>query len=45
MMRRTPRALLMAGVLVLTLGVAAPAQAGKADPAPIKGTLVGSETS
>jgi hypothetical protein len=27
----------MAGVLVLTLGVAAPAQAGKADPVPIKG--------
>ena len=43
-MRRTARALFMAGVLVLTLGVAAPAQAGKADPVPIKGTLVGTET-
>jgi hypothetical protein len=43
-MRRTTRSMFMAGVLVLTLGVAAPAQAGKADPVPIKGTLVGSET-
>ncbi len=38
------RALLTAGVLVMTLGIAAPAQAGKADPVPIRGTLVGSET-
>ena len=43
-MKRTARALFMAGVLVLTLGVAAPAQAGKADPVPIKGTLSGIET-
>jgi hypothetical protein len=43
-MRRTTRTLFMAGVLVLTLGVAAPAQAGKADPVPIKGTLSGTET-
>ena len=43
-MKRTARALFMAGALVLTLGVAAPAQAGKADPVPIKGTLVGTET-
>ena len=42
-MRRTIRTLFMAGVLVLTLGVAAPVQAGKADSVPIKGTLVGSE--
>ena len=40
-MRRTARALFMAGVLVLTLGVAAPAQAGKAHPVPIKGTVSG----
>ncbi len=43
-MRRTTRTLFMAGVLVLTLGVAAPAQAGKGDPVPIKGTLSGTET-
>ena len=43
-MRRTTHALFMAVMLVLTLGVAAPAQAGKAPPVPIKGTLVGAET-
>ena len=43
-MKLTARTLFMAAVLVLTLGVAAPAQAGKADPVPIKGTLVGAET-
>ena len=44
-MRRTARTLFMAGMLVLPLGVAAPAQAGKAHPVPIKGTLSGTETS
>lgn len=44
MMRRTARTLLMAAALVLTVGVAAPAQAGPADPVPIRGTLVGTET-
>jgi hypothetical protein len=39
-MRRTTRTLFMAAVLLLTLGVAAPAQAGKADPVPIKGVEV-----
>ena len=43
-MRITARALFMAVVLLLTLGVAAPAQAGKAHPVPIKGTLSGTET-
>jgi hypothetical protein len=43
-MGRAARTLFMAGVLVLTLGVAAPAQAGPVDPVPIKGTLVGTET-
>lgn len=43
-MRRTARTVFMTAVLVLTLGVAAPAQAGKADPVQIKGTLVGTET-
>ena len=43
-MRRTARALFTAGVLILTLGVAAPAQAARAHPIPMKGTLVGTET-
>ena len=37
-MSRTARALFMAGVLALTVGVAAPAQAGTAQPVPIKGS-------
>jgi hypothetical protein len=44
MMRRKGHALLMAVLLVLTLGLAAPAQADPADPVPIKGTLSGTET-
>ena len=43
-MRTTARALFMAVVLLLTLGLAAPAQAGKAKEVPIRGTLVGTET-
>lgn len=43
-MRRAARTLFMAGVMVLTLGVAAPAQAGPVDPVPIRGTLSGTET-
>ncbi len=44
MMRRMGHALLMAVLLVLTLGLAAPAQAGPAKDVPIKGTLTGTET-
>ncbi len=44
MMRRMGHALLMVVLLVLTLGLAAPAQADPAKDVPIKGTLVGSET-
>ena len=43
-MRIASRALFTAVVLVLTLGVGAPAQAAKTHPVPIKGTLTGTET-
>lgn len=44
MMRRVGHALFMAVLLVLTLGLAAPAQGDPGDPVPINGTLVGTET-
>lgn len=43
-MRRVGHALFMAVLLVLTLGLAAPAQGDPGDSVPIKGTLVGTET-
>jgi hypothetical protein len=40
-MKRRTHALLMAILLVLTLGLAAPAQAGRAHPVPVKATVSG----
>jgi hypothetical protein len=42
-MRRVMHVLAMAFAMLLTLGLAGPAQAGPAHPVPIRGTLVGTE--